>query len=211
MPPDVRAMQAQHERVKRLVEEGIRSIANRAGVSVSAHDVNRTAEVLVEAAVQFWPPDSGQVEIRMITMSDLGVGGGRSRRVGNVRLNWRPLFEAGASLMLALPAAVKVPWTAPFVGLLALSRLISAMDIPITEREAMVAWVLWQARDPGNGLPKNLLQAVNHHMQRTGRPLLSAQVLLDSLRMLEGVGFVEFPEGDASRWSLRDWVNIHYS
>lgn len=73
-----------------------------------------------------------------ITMSSSGMGGGRSSKSGNIRLNWKKLFVEGPESILVIAGASQIPFLIPIAGLVVWNKALSLMNIEIDERHAAV-------------------------------------------------------------------------
>lgn len=59
----------------------------------------KDAKQLVDTFITITPPLDPPVVMELLVMSSLGRGGGSSRKPGNIRLNWRQLFELCPTLL----------------------------------------------------------------------------------------------------------------
>jgi hypothetical protein len=147
-----------------------------------------------------------------ITMQPGGHGGGRSRKLGNVRLNLRKLVEALATAGLSAVGLAQAPWAAPLAALVLWSQLRSTTEVSVSEREAAVIWTMWaHRRTEDNTISDDqLFSLVNRELRESGRHEISREELDASLDILSRVGTVSTWKNDTTRWWLREWVSVSF-
>ena len=80
-------------------------------------------------------------------MSELGKGGAKSRKPGNITLNWRKLFELIPDVTLAGASVVGAQWLIPFAALYIWTRVWQAAAVELEEEDAFVVYSLWLHRN----------------------------------------------------------------
>lgn len=171
----------------------------------------RFAEAILDACITTRPPEAAGSRIYYVTLGTMGQGGGASTKPGNIRLNLGKLMEAVASSTLAAVSATQAPWTAPFAALVIWTSLWRAAEVPVSETEAGVLYVMWLHKNEDRDvLDVGLLQKCNAMLHKYGRPPLSSQQLNQALRKLSKIGTIERSPRGPELWWLREWVRVAY-
>jgi hypothetical protein len=144
------------------------------------------------------------VTARYITSFDLNQGG-VSTKPGNIRLNWRKLFNKVPELVLT-SAGVTQPWLAPFAGWYMLNLLLPLAKVEITPAQAMTMYALWNAgRDVQRFEESEALDIANVCFQKNGAPQLSIVEFAAVVNDLVQLQCIELEDGMVR---LRESVRI---
>jgi len=127
------------------LQESIKKLLVEAGMSEDVKE--QTANELLDSCIDITPPEEKEFLMEAVTMHPSGRGGGRSTKAGNITLNVRKLFEAVASGVFIVISVTQIPWTIPFAFILLWNRLWKNLEVPLTEHEAVVLWVMWQVKN----------------------------------------------------------------
>jgi hypothetical protein len=117
-----------------------------AHLGAKVNDPTALSAGVVQAFAQFAPPRvGGEVGTTFEYITALNpAAGGQTRKLGNIRLNWRKLFDKAPELVLT-GAGVSQPWLVPFAALYAWNLVWSLARIEITPAQAMAMHALWNA------------------------------------------------------------------
>ncbi len=211
MAPNLEAVQRQLARISAASKGAAEAYAASSNSSLADDELYVLAATAARDYVTISAPDDGRLEMRMILMTDHGLGGGSSKRLGNVIINVKKAFGHAADIVLASSAVVAMPWTLPFILISVAARLSDLISRDVSENDAMLAYVIWQSRDPANLIHSDLLTAFNAHLKAHGRPAVSQQSLDSSLEALENLGFIYRDRSRTGQPILRDFVIITYS
>jgi len=126
---------------------------------------------------------------------------------GNIRLNWRQLFEKAPELVLT-GAGVTQPWLIPFAALYLWNLVWSLSKIEITPAQAMTMHALWNVQPATRRFSEvEALAHVNAHVNayRDTVPAaaLSAREFAAVVDDLVKLQCIELADGEV--W-LREWV-----
>uniref|UniRef100_UPI001F4A4142 hypothetical protein n=3 Tax=Pseudomonas aeruginosa TaxID=287 RepID=UPI001F4A4142 len=178
---------------------------------VSDTEARQLADSFMQQAVQVSPPDEVEPLLECIMVGRSGRGGGRSSKPGNVRFNLRALIDAVASGTLGITGAQATPYLIPLVAIVFWNAIWRAMNIQLTEQEAVVVYVMWMHKDAKHEVVSSgLLQKVNDHQGKYGRSPLSSQDLTHALRNLESIGCIKKSRNGTDGWWLCEWVRPTY-
>jgi hypothetical protein len=131
------------------------------------------------------------------------TAGGITFKPGNIRLNWRKLFEKAPELVLT-GAGVTQVWLVPFAALYLWNLVWSLAKIEITPAQAMTMHALWNAGERAKPFAESeALKIVNAFCQTCGSAPLSASDFAKVVNDLVALDCIELTEGTI--W-LREWV-----
>jgi hypothetical protein len=153
---------------------------------------------------------TGENYIEMIVLgSTSGLGGGRSRKPGNIRLNWRRLFEDTPEHILTIVGAATSNYLIPFAALVVWNKVLGLSKIEIAESHAMIIAALWDLRDKDNYVNGGgLLTTINTHIRRTTKREFTQKELDQILTELSKMKAIEFTK-EGNIW-LCEWVQKPY-
>lgn len=210
---DYEAQSRKKREIISVFARNISAVANMQNASLDFDRANTLARSVVERCVDITPPEETDGwNVGLIVMGQGGFGPTlpSSRRLGNVRYDLEDFISATTAIALA-SGLMATPYLLPLAALNAFVDLYKAMKVPLSETEAAVAWTMWNTCMNDNIVdPSPLLDLVNKHLVENGRPKISKQLLETSIQKLEMIGFVERPEDDPTKWSLRDWIDVKY-
>lgn len=162
--------------------------------SRSTEDAIITLQLLIDLELE----DIGEEETRTLTLAPGGLGGGKSVKVENFRINYEEIAEAAAgAVMTGVDIAGKPHPLVISAGiLLIIQGILGAITVPITEREASVFWGLLKAQRTSSGVDElSLIKEVNAERARFGLHRLSDGLIIHTLRELEKLKSVELVDG----------------
>lgn len=129
--------------------------------------------------------------------------GGTTVKPGNIRLNWKKLFEKAPELVLT-GAGVTQTWLIPFAVLYLWNLVWSLSKIEITPIQAMTMYALWNVEPPTRRFEEgDALAYVNAYRSRCGASALSERDFAAVIDELTRLGCVELSDGEV--W-LREWI-----
>ncbi|CAN7782467.1 hypothetical protein LJR296_008113 [Cupriavidus necator] len=160
------------------------------------------------------PPEKPEVWIELVTVSSLHTRPkARSRKPGNVVLNWRKLVDIVPDISLAGLGAATLP-VAPVVaaalaGLYVWNKIWRGSVEDFSDVEAITILALWQHRNGENKINENdgLVKTNQLRAQYSMAPLTPGQYAAVVNRLVE-IHCIELENGVI--W-LREWVRVKYS
>ncbi len=168
----------------------------------------REAQKLVGTFLTITPPLLPPTVMKFMTISELGRGGGDTRRPGNITLNWRKLFELVPDVTLAGAGAAGSPWLIPFVALYVWMKLWNTASVRIEEGDAFVVYSLWINRNEENKISEEDAFLKTETLAKThGLPAIKKEEFTRIINKLLSLECVEIEGGVI--W-LREWVRIKY-
>lgn len=200
MEYDYNAMNEKKAELVQVVEQGIPP-----GLKVS----DSCVQSLMESFVRITPPAEPKQTFRWITVNQPDVGGGSSRKPGNVVLSWRKLMDLVPDVAIAAVGGLtSPPWLLPFIGLYVWNKFWCSSEEPLTEVEATVIYALWKNRNGQNKIPEDDgFEKSNGVRKGFGQALLSRQEFGSAVNRLVKMHCIEIEEGII--W-LRESVSIKY-
>ncbi len=192
-----------------LVQAKRQELASHATAVLSTlgKDAPSFAISVVDQFCRFVPPEI-DTRIDFVILKPGGFGGGRSRKAGNILLNWRRLIVGASEGILAATGLTQL-WLVPLAALVIWNTLWSTLDISIDEHHAAVLWALWSLRDKNNRVPKTSLPArVNEKLAEHHQPSLTPAQLQRCIGDLERMECLESADSDEI-W-LREWVQARW-
>jgi len=112
---------------------------------------------LIGSCVRVTAPLNPPAISGLITMDDLGRGGGISRKPGNITLNWASLFQLVPGAARAVGGAIGDPWLMLFAALELWGKLSKVLffEVTLMEEDAFVVFSLWLHRDGKNKIAED--------------------------------------------------------
>lgn|GEM_PF-2246436 len=174
-------------------------------------DANRVTDEAILQFVDITAPIVELAPIQFLTLRSGGIGGGSTRKPGNVRLNLGSLLRAIASGSLTIAGALTAQWMLVVAALLTWDALKSCLQLDISEDHACVIWAIWNDQDENNTVAKSdVFGAVNRERSRFGKQPLSTQEVDRALDDLVNMRCLQQSRNDSERWWLKEWVNVKY-
>lgn len=174
----------------------------------AAHS-DETAIQVFNSFVELTPPTEPEIQLHLLTMRPSGVGGGQSRKPGNIYLHWKKLFDVFPDVTIAVAGATASPyWLIPFIALYVWNKLWCGSAETLTENEASVIFALWKHRNNENRISEDAgFEKCNKIRESAKFPLLTRHEFDVAMNRLVSMGCVEIESGII--W-LREWVCIQY-
>lgn len=200
MEYDYDALNKKKGELLRLAQQAIPAKIGAAGNS---------AESLVQSFIRLTPPTEPEIEIGFITMDSDGRGGGKSRKPGNIFLNWRKLFEIIPDVTIASMGGATAPgWLLPLIGLDVWNKLWCNAAEEISEVEATTIHALWKNRNSRKRISEDDGYVKTDILRNDmGLPSLSRSEFDVAVNRLLRMRCVKIEEGII--W-LREWVRTSY-
>jgi hypothetical protein len=146
--------------------------------------------------------------MELIVMSRLGQDGSKSRKPGNVTLNWRRLFELVPDATLAGASATEARWLIPLAALYIWMKLWKVATIDIEEGDAFVLYSLWLHRSEKKRIAEEeAFSRTKSLAEKHELPVLTRKKFDQAINKLLSLECIEMDEGVI--W-LREWVRIKY-
>lgn len=181
----------------------------RGAVPASTGNADGIAESLLKTYIRLTPPTKPEMIIQMITANPSGSGGGRSRKPGNICLNWRKLMDLVPDATIAAVGGATAPqWLLPFIGLYVWNKLWCSTEEQLTEIEAIVICALWKNKNEDSKIPEDTgFDRTTEACKALARPPLSRQEYDTAINRLLQMECIEMDGGVI--W-LREWVCAKY-
>lgn len=169
---------------------------------------------LVNAFARVTPPEAPEFTIGLITINSLyDSPKARSRKPGNVVLNWRKLLDIVPDVSLAGLGAATLP-VAPQVaialaGLYIWNKVWRGAVEEFSDIEAVTILALWKHRSDKNKITEpEGFERVNELRASYALPSLTAGQYASAINRLVQLECVELENGII--W-LREWIQVKYS
>jgi hypothetical protein len=170
----------------------------------------KVAERLVDSFCALTPPLDPPVVVHYITINSLGSGGARSRKPGNLWLNWRKLASEFGDLSLTVVGVVAEPKLIPLAALSIWNKVWTHSSIELSREHATVLYAMWQGRDKDNRLfEADAIQKSGLIFQLNGWPALEQRAYETIIADLERLRCIE-RKGSGVIW-LRESVKKSYA
>jgi len=178
---------------------------------IQNYDIQNKEEIssrIVNHFSNITPPEM-DLTTHFITIRQGGLRGGSSTKPGNIWLNWRKLLLGASESILTVAGAVAVPWLIPLAGLVVWNKIWSVSIVDITERHAVVIWIMWLNKDLENCVKgRAILNLVNKELSEYNRPKMNRRELDMLLEDLKKMKCIE--ETEKNKWRLRELVKVVY-
>ena len=131
--------------------------------------------LISESFIRVTPPKEPEIVIEYINTFSGGRGGGRSRKPGNIFLNWRKLIKLIPDITIASVNTTTTPsWLLPFIALSIWNKLWSNANEELTREEATIILTLWKNRNSKNRISdSDGYERTNTYRKLIKLPLLS--------------------------------------
>jgi len=147
----------------------------------------------------------------MITIHSQGARGGRSRKPGNLWVNWRKFASDFGDLSLTVASVAVEPKLIPLAALSIWNKIWSHSSIELTREHATVLYAMWQGRNNENKLTEtDAFQKSGLMFQLNGWPALAQQQFDSIIEDLEQIKCIEKDSSDGTIW-LRECVKKIYT
>jgi hypothetical protein len=168
------------------------------------------AHRLVRALCRLTPPQDPPNIVEMITVHSMGARGGRSRKPGNVLVNFRKLVEDFGDIGLAVGAGAADYRLVPLAAMAIWSKVWKQSAIDLSEDEASLVYAMWLGRDDANLVSREEAFEM-FRLLRRDRALpdpddATFSKALDRLLFIEAIDWHK----TGKLW-LREWVRRGYS
>jgi len=191
------------------LQESIKKLLVEAGVSEDAKE--QTAKELLDSCIHITPPEEKELLLEMVTMHPSGRGGGRSTKAGNITLNVRKLFEAVSSGVFTVVSVTQMPWAIPFAFVLLWNSLWRNLEVPLSEHEAVVLWVMWQVKNREKIVnTDDIKPALDKHAKKYERDSLSNKDISFAIEKLKQIGCIKESKEGKKLWWLCEWISPSY-
>jgi hypothetical protein len=166
-----------------------------------------SAKSLVDAFADITPPELPGLEL--ITINSLYRPTARSRKPGNLLLNWRKLMDIVPDVTLASAGAVGLPvWAIPLAALYVWNKVWRGTSEEFTQTEATIILALWKNRNGENRISEDDgFSKTNSVRTATGLSPLTRGDYIEAIDRLIRIQCIELTNGII--W-LREWIRVKY-
>lgn len=178
-----------------------------------AYSILRSDELasqLVDSLCRFSPPQDPPRVIEMITVHSMGASGGRSRKPGNIVVNFRSLIGDFGDIGLAAGAGATDKSLIPLAAMAIWIKIWNRSKIKLTQEQASLVYAMWLNREPENLISSEEASAMYKLICiNQGRPEPSDESFNEALSALVSFGSIAWHKS-GKIW-LREWVRNVYS
>ena len=200
--------QEKRNEVMEVVKDVIMSNETQSIEKNSNFSIQEISSMITDRFV-YITPFSIETSSRSIFMEPGGMGGGTSKKTGNILLDWRELFVICSDSVLTIVGAVSIPLLIPLAALVVWNKYYSLTSIQITERTAAVIWTMWKNRDIENCIrAEKILDLTNLELLSYSLPKMTQGELEIIIKDLEKIKCIEKTE-ENKLW-LREQVIVAY-
>ncbi len=175
-----------------------------------SEDIQKLAEEVINNYCVITEPEyQYDTTIHNLTMNNGGMGGGSSRKPGNIWLNWRKLLIDGIDSIILAAGVIENSLLIPLAAILIWNKLWSEAKIEIDERHAVVIYAMWKNCDKEYNINQDkILISVNEQLSKYGKPKMKNKELEDILIGLDKMQCIE--KKKENKYWLREWVKVTY-
>lgn len=166
------------------------------------------ADEIIKKAISLTPPEQPEMICNLVVIGSFSEGA-RSRKLGNIALDWKNLVELGASMPLLASSISKAPpWACIFMALGLIMRLLRLAEKELGEIEASILYALWTNRGQDRKISENDgYKKTNALRKKVGQATLSRDVFDEAINKLLKIKCVGMEDGIIR---LRERVIITY-
>lgn len=178
---------------------------------IESRPESKSSDVLKERLSSGMRPTWTGVRADSVYASVGGVGGARSDKLSNVRVDLPTILGTSGA---ALSVAASVDPVSLVAGMLSvLAGLASSVRVSIDEREATVLWAMWVHRDENSSVPlADVLRHTNEERQQVQLPSLTEGEVEAALRTLEALRCIARRDtGTGPAVVVRERVVVQYA
>ncbi|MEO8391859.1 MAG: hypothetical protein ABI700_02600 [Chloroflexota bacterium] len=164
---------------------------------ISAKIIDPTAAALLEAilpAIQLNDAEANTETLRHITLHEGGLGGSKSLKASNLRVDFSQAAEIVAGAIIAGADIIDKPRALIIIGsvLLTISALTKAVTVTVSEQDTSVFWGLIQARGKDNVVSEQKAFTItNRERAKFGLGKLTRRAFTKSLQALRQLKTIE--------------------
>lgn len=130
--------------------------------------------------------------------------GATSKKLGNIRLNWRKLFDSSTTLAFAGASAAADRWLIPFAALIAWKEVQQMTTVRIEPRDSVVLEAMWRGKNNKHRIEKSVaLELSNRNLSGYELEPLDESAFEKALNRLSDLECIEI---EAEEVWLREWV-----
>jgi hypothetical protein len=203
--PDTKALAAKRKEIESLIAE----FATRVSPELFDSFIEITApeiEITIAPSDTDSPPSDQSTFVRA-TIGPYGVVRGKTRKLGNIRFNWRRLFELGPDVMIAAAPAVDSRWFIPAAGLYILNKLRQAVSVALHQTEAIVLCSLWSNHQKDKISEQSAFVELQSYTVGHRLAQIDKSTFDECITRLHALGCIEMDSGNIG---LREQVEITY-
>ena len=153
--------------------------------------------------------DRNESKKNVIHISDKGMGGGISKKITNISLNWKKLIIDGSESIITIFGVSVYPILIPLAALVVWNKFYALMDIRLTELHAIMIFSLWKKYnddDDNNFSTLKILQIVNDNLFTFNKPKIDVIQTNKILQDLLEIGCIKKVE--ENKFTLQEEVII---
>ena len=201
-------MRADHEAMKQKHDQ-IRRVALSKVPEAAVSDRSAIVDKLFKSYIQLSAPMYPDVEIsEWITIESMGRDGGRSRKPGNIILNWRKLIQFVPDLTITAAGLAGPTWLLPFIDLHIWNKLCAGSKVDLDQKHAVTIYALWRNRNNERKISEEAgFEKTNSILRELKLEELSKSEYTKIINDLLDMDCIEIEEGII--W-LREWVRTTY-
>lgn len=125
-------------------------------------DMAHHAESLIDSFCRLSPPQDPPALLEMITWNHGGRNGGRTRKPGNILLNWKKMVREFSDFVLIGASSIEQHWLIPFAALSIFNKLWSHATIELSKEHATCLFAMWHRCNDEHEIDRDMaFQACN--------------------------------------------------
>ena len=206
-------MALNYERVKEKESEILSDISVfLLSNNVSHGETNELSRLILNKAISVTPPEKEEHMMHMLTVHLSGRGGGKSQKLGNIKLNISKLVDCLANGTFLIAGATQVPILIPMAFIILWKSLNNVTEIELSENDAGVIWAMWVYRDRSKNIIPNtgLLNIINGHFKKYERSPINQKDLDNSLNKLVKIRSIKRSKASTDNWWLCEIIRAQY-
>ncbi|EGR1569448.1 hypothetical protein P3556_22725 [Vibrio parahaemolyticus] len=170
---------------------------------------NIVANLILTRFVKISEPKNEPEIMECITVYSGGRRGGSSRKLGNIFLSWKNLFEIVPDIFIAASgASVSNKYLTTMIGLYIWGKVWKGIQIEIDPITAMVFTALWDESYPSKKISEeDGFIASNKYIESTGELAISESDYADAINKLLAIGSIKMNAGVIR---VVEWVRKKY-
>ena len=173
-------------------------------------DKDAIVDQLFDSCIQLSAPmyPKPTMSSRLIKLNSMGQNGGKSRKPGNIILNWRKLIQIVPDGTIIAAGATGPTWLLPFIALHIWNKLYTGSKIDLDQKHAVTIYALWMNRNKERRITEEIgFQKTNSTLHELKLKELSKSEYTKIINDLLDMDCIEIEGGII--W-LREWVKITY-
>lgn len=187
-------------------------IVNNRSITLFKDDqesANEVANLILTRFIRISEPKNEPEVMEYMTVYSGGRRGGSSRKLGNIFLSWKNLFEIVPDIFIAASgSSVSNKYLTTMIGLYIWGKVWKGMQVEIDPITAMVFTALWDESYPSKKISeKDGFIVSNNYIESVGEPAISKSEYTDAINKLLAIDSIKMNSGVIR---VVEWVRKKY-